>query len=73
MSGRGLRKLLPPALALILSSCAMPGTGAIDAGALQRICTAWPPVSWSARDTPETISDARANNAARAVFCGAGR
>lgn len=60
-------------LALILTSCATTGTGAIDAVALQRICAAWPYVTWSVRDTPETITDAKANNATKAAFCGEAR
>jgi hypothetical protein len=33
------------------------------------VCAAWPYVGWSIRDTPETIADARANNAAKDAFC----
>jgi hypothetical protein len=69
MSARGGRRLPLVALALTLTSCATTGTGAIDAEALERICAAWPFVSWSVRDTPATIADARANNAAKAAFC----
>jgi hypothetical protein len=69
MSGRGWLKLPPLALALTLTACATTGTGAIDAEALKRVCAAWPAVSWSAQDTAATITDARANNAARAAFC----
>ena len=69
MSGRGRRLLPPLALALTMTSCATTGTGAIDAAGLAALCGAWPAVSWSSRDTPETIADAKANNAARAEFC----
>ena len=69
MSGRATPRPLPLALALILTSCATTGTGAISAKAIERTCSAWPPVSWSSRDTAETITDAKANNAARTAFC----
>ena len=61
-------------LAPILSACATMGSGgteaALNAAAILRICEAWPNVTWSSRDTPETIADAKASNAARAGFCG---
>ena len=69
MSGRERLRPLPLALALILTSCATTGTGAISPGAIERACSAWPYVSWSSRDTPGTIVDAKANNAARMAFC----
>ena len=69
MSGGGMPRPLPLALALILTSCATTGTGAISPQAVERICSAWPNVSWSRRDTAETIIDAKASNAARAAFC----
>lgn len=56
-------------LAPILSSCATMDTGAIDAAGISRICSAWQPVTWSSRDTPETIRDVKANNAGRDAFC----
>src|SRR5688500_3002171 len=67
------RRMLPlVALALILSSCATTDTdatrGAAGAAAIARICNAWPPVTWSSRDTAETIREAKANNAARLAF-----
>ena len=70
-----LQRLTLPlvALAPILSSCAMMDTGAtrgaVSPAAFAPICSAWPPVTWSSRDTPETIKEAKANNAARAGFC----
>ena len=69
MSWRGKRMLPPVACALILTCCATTDTGAIDAAALERICPAWPYVTWSARDTPETVIDAKVNNAAKGAFC----
>ncbi len=66
----GARRRLPPLLlALILTSCTTTGTGAIDAEGIKTVCAAWPFVSWSSRDTPATIADAKANNAAKTTFC----
>ncbi len=34
------------------------------------VCTVWKGISYSAKhDTPETVSEVRANNAARAAYC----
>jgi hypothetical protein len=41
--------------------------------AVARLCAAWPYVTWSVHDTPATIADAKASNAAKAAFCAAGK
>jgi hypothetical protein len=69
MSARARPKWLPPLLVLILTSCATTDTGAISPVAIERVCSAWPYVSWSIQDTPQTIHEAKANNAARSAFC----
>lgn len=33
------------------------------------VCAVWQPVWWSVEDTANTIRQAKANNAARAVWC----
>lgn len=33
------------------------------------VCAVWQPVWWSVEDTASTIRQAKANNAARAVWC----
>lgn len=38
----------------------------------KQTCEAWKPVTYSSRDTPETQLEARANNAARDVYCASG-
>lgn len=40
-------------------------TVAIDAGA----CSLFPPITWSSRDTPETIIQIRRHNAGRDAYC----
>ena len=56
-----------------LTSCGTMGSGGTEAAtspaAVLRICQTWPNVTWSSRDTPETVRDAKANNAARRAFC----
>jgi uncharacterized lipoprotein YajG len=37
------------------------------------VCQAWQPVTYSSRDTEQTQLQARANNAARAAYCNAGK
>lgn len=34
------------------------------------VCLVWVPISWSTRDTDQTIREAKANNAAREAWCG---
>lgn len=73
----GWTMLLPLGMLLtltVLPACQTPTTGqagvtdiAITADVCQR---AWRPQSFdSKRDTPETVTDARRNNAARAAYC----
>ena len=67
-------RMLPLAMfAAILTSCATTGSGetegALSPAAIARICDSWPNVTWSTRDTLQTIADAKANNAARGGFC----
>jgi hypothetical protein len=56
-----------------LTSCGTTGfggtEGASSPAAILRVCESWPNVTWSSRDTPETIREAKANNAARGGFC----
>lgn len=49
---------------LLLAGCSRTtGTGAIDA------CSFWQPISWSQRDTPQTIAEVKVNNARRKAWC----
>lgn len=53
------------ATALILTGCqSTTRTGATDA-----VCSIFPPITWSSRDTPETIEQVRRHNAGRDSYC----
>lgn len=36
------------------------------------VCAVWQPIRWSGGDTPETVREVKANNAAWAVWCAEG-
>lgn len=63
--------LLPPILAGCSQTMATGGTspGAIEPAGIARTCDAWQSVSWSSRDTPQTIVEVKAANARRDAFC----
>lgn len=61
----GLAALL--AAALILTSCQTTGTSGPDPELVA--CRSFEPVTWSAKDTPETIKQIKAHNAAWAAVC----
>ena len=51
----------------ILTACqTKTPTGAIEASA----CSIFPPITYSSRDTPETVVQVRRHNAGRDAFCG---
>lgn len=62
---RGLWPLAALSVALLTSGC-MTTTGG---GVTDNVCKAWRPVTWSARDTDETIREVKANNAAWGAWC----
>lgn len=56
---------------LLTTACGMTfrtSIGETDAAIVQRVCTAWLPVTYSSRDTEQTKIEAKANNAAREAF-----
>lgn len=66
------RRVLPPMLPLALATC-MTTTG-IDATDAHRAatlvaCTTFAPISWSTRDTDETVRQVKGHNAAYAETC----
>ena len=38
-------------------------------GGTDSACTVWRDISWSAKDTPQTITEVKINNARREGFC----
>lgn len=51
---------------VILPSCeTVTGSAATN----RTVCAVWQPVSWSAKDTDQTILEVKANNARRAGWC----
>lgn len=59
-------------LALVTTSClaGCAQTTRTRTGAIDPACIAWANATYSSRDTEETQRQARANNAAREVYCG---
>ena len=33
-------------------------------------CVVWRPITWSSKDTPDTVTEVKANNARRNAWCG---
>ena len=62
-----MRRLLTlPLLAvlpILLAACQPTGSGETE------VCSAWRSVTWSQRDTPETIDGVKGNNARRGAWC----
>lgn len=59
--------LLSIGLTLTIANCA--GTMVIDAIERRTVCAIFKPISWSARDTDETIRAVKAHNAAHKRTC----
>jgi outer membrane biogenesis lipoprotein LolB len=52
------------AATLLLAGCSKTtGIGGINA------CDFWRPVSWSQKDTPQTVAEVKGNNARRKAWC----
>lgn len=65
---RALLRLAVASLPVLLTGCAtMTPTAGTSVSPL--VCEAWRPVTWSSRDTDQTIREARANNAAWEAYC----
>ena len=51
---------------LVLTGCSkVMGIGVTDLAS----CTVWRDISWSSKDTPQTITEVKINNARREGFC----
>lgn len=65
---------------LLVMTCLLAGcqsilptnTAATEKSIAADTCRAWKPTTYSSRDTPETKTEARANNAARDSYCSEG-
>lgn len=60
---RSLTLPLLVVLPILLVGCQ---TTAIDG---TEVCSAWRPILWSSKDTPETIDGVKGNNARRGAWC----
>jgi outer membrane biogenesis lipoprotein LolB len=61
------QKLVLPAALLMLTGCQT----TTPSGAIDTSCLAFEPVTYSRRDTPQTVREIRQHNAAFAAICGA--
>lgn len=53
-------------LTLALTGCSQTmGTAETKA-----VCAVWSDISWSRKDTPQTVAEVKVNNARRAGYCG---
>ena len=57
--------LLACALPILNAACATIPTGATSAG----VCAQWRPITWSRRDTPDTVDQVKGGNARRTAWC----
>jgi hypothetical protein len=65
-----MRLLLAMPLLLVLTGCSkVMGTAETNLSA----CSVWRDISWSSKDTPQTITEVKVNNARREGYCGAGK
>lgn len=67
MQSNGLTKLATILfLSLTVAGCT---TTMGSSGPTKLTCTSFPPISWSGKDTPETVKQVKAHNAARKAVC----
>lgn len=60
---RSLTVLLLVASLMLLAACQTTGSAETE------VCSVWRPVTWSQRDTPETVDGVKGNNARRGAWC----
>lgn len=44
-------------------------TAATETAIVSQVCRAWVPITYSSKDTAQTVLEVRANNAAREAYC----
>jgi uncharacterized lipoprotein YajG len=69
---RSCRRLSTLVPLLLLAACATTDTSGIDAAAaltVARVCTAFPAITYSSQDTPETVAQVQAHNRAHDALC----
>ena len=60
-----------PLLLVIVSAATLSGCARVTAiGGISTACDVWKPISWSSKDTTDTIVEVKVNNARRNGFCG---
>lgn len=73
LTPRLLMMLCAGALTIPLASCATTPTGGIDTSPCRAQVEgqepAWRPLTWSSRDTSETVEEVKANNARHEAWC----
>lgn len=60
---RLLTVLLLVASPMLLAACNQTVSGGTE------VCAVWRPVTWSQKDTPDTIDGVKGNNARRGAWC----
>lgn len=64
MLRKPLTMLLLGVLLTPLAACKTTDTGGTE------VCAVWRGISWSQKDTPETVDGVKGNNARRKAYCG---
>jgi len=61
---------LPSKLTLALVSGLLVASCSKTTGTVETSCLVWRPISWSAKDTSQTIEEVKLNNVRRNAWCG---
>lgn len=57
-------------LTLVLASGLLVASCSKTTGTVGTECLVWKPISWSSKDTPQTIEEVKLNNARQKAWCG---
>lgn len=61
-----MRCALAMLLTLALTGCSQ----TMGIAETKAVCAVWSDISWSRKDTPQTVAEVKVNNARRAGYCG---